>query len=61
VESSCELGKELSGFIKCWKNIEFAAELVASRVLLNYAELVSKLVRSLVVDGMEALCSVIVQ
>jgi hypothetical protein len=40
VESSCELGNEPSGSIKCWER-RMAAQLVASRVVLGSTELVS--------------------
>jgi hypothetical protein len=39
VESSCELGNEPSGSIKCW-DYRVAAQLVASRAVLSSTELV---------------------
>jgi hypothetical protein len=39
VESSCELGNEPSGSMKCWGNYRVAAQLVASRVALSSTEL----------------------
>jgi hypothetical protein len=40
VESSCKLGNELSGSIKCWE-LRVTAQVVASRVVLSSTELVS--------------------
>jgi hypothetical protein len=41
VETSCELGNELSGSIKMLRIYRVAAQLVASRVVLSSTELVS--------------------
>jgi hypothetical protein len=41
VESSCKLGNEPSGSIKCWVTYRVAAHLVASQVVLSSTELVS--------------------
>jgi hypothetical protein len=40
VESSCELGNEPSGSIKCWE-LQVATQDVASRAVLSSTELVS--------------------
>jgi hypothetical protein len=40
VESSCELGNEPSDSIKCWE-LPNGVQLVASRVVLSFTELVS--------------------
>jgi hypothetical protein len=50
VESSCELGNEPSGSIKCWE-LPSAAQLVASRAVLSSTELVSSMV---LLTGIEA-------